>query len=393
MKLRLAMVGACPYPVPQGSQVFLRETALALRARGHEVRLVVYGHGLYPDDTGLPIHRTRRWPGDTTTRSGPNWAKPVLDLNLWWTLRAVCRRHRIDVVHAHNYEGLLVALGSGRPVVYHPHNAMSDELPYYFEGPRRRAMAEWFGRWLDRRVPRRAQRVVAPHRRLAGHLIIRGCAHNRVRVVPPPLEVERFTPAAAGGGRPHVLYAGNLDAYQNLDLLFAAMARVRIEAPDTRLRIATADPIDVVGADVVSVRDFPAVRAELAQDAVFAVPRVSWSGYPIKLLNAMAAGLPVVACESAAYPLTHRESGLVVPDNDAQAFADALRELLNDPRLRAELGRNARAKVARENNPERIAEAIERIDLELLGRAPATPAVPTESPTLETQEEERAPVQ
>ena len=46
MKLRVAMVSACPYPVPQGSQVFLRETALTLLNLGHEVHLVVYGYGV-----------------------------------------------------------------------------------------------------------------------------------------------------------------------------------------------------------------------------------------------------------------------------------------------------------------------------------------------------------
>jgi hypothetical protein len=56
------------------------------------------------------------------------------------------------------------------------------------------------------------------------------------------------------------------------------------------------------------------VQPALAPDAVVACPRVSWSGYPIKLLNAMAAGKAIVACASAAYPLTHERDGLVVPD-------------------------------------------------------------------------------
>ncbi len=67
MSLRIAMVGACPYPVPQGSQVFLRDTARGLRARGHDVHLVVYGYGVGEDTSGLPLHRCARIPGARKT--------------------------------------------------------------------------------------------------------------------------------------------------------------------------------------------------------------------------------------------------------------------------------------------------------------------------------------
>ena len=116
---RVAMVAACPYPVPQGSQVLLRDTALALHDRGHDVHLVVYGYGIGENHTGLPIHRCRHVPGARKTAAGPSLAKPVLDVALAATLRRVVRTHHLDVVHAHNYEGLLVALAAHtRPIVY-----------------------------------------------------------------------------------------------------------------------------------------------------------------------------------------------------------------------------------------------------------------------------------
>ena len=45
MTLKIVMAGACPYPVPQGSQVFLGETARCLAGLDHDVRLLVYGYG------------------------------------------------------------------------------------------------------------------------------------------------------------------------------------------------------------------------------------------------------------------------------------------------------------------------------------------------------------
>lgn len=367
MKLRIALVGACPYPVPQGSQVFLRDNGLALQARGHEVHLVVYGYGQGRDTSGLTIHRCRAIPGEGKTAAGPSLVKPFQDLAMVAKLRRIVTRHRIDVVIAHNYEALLVGLLAGRrPLIYHAHNAMSDELPYYFHGA---AIAHRFGRWLDRTFPRRADRVIVPHQRLAGHLVVRGCLHDRVVVVPPPLRAEDFEVCGTGAALPPVLYTGNLDAYQNLGLLFTAMERVRRRLPEARLEIATADEASFPEATVVPVKGFDSLHQVLAQDSVLALPRVSWSGYPIKLLNAMAAGKAIVACRSAAYPLTHDVDALVVPDDDAGAFADALVRLMTDPKLRKRLGAAARAKVEREHRPEAVGALLEAVVLEALNRS------------------------
>ena len=100
MKLRIALVGACPFPVPQGSQVFIRDNALALQDRGHEVHLVVYGYGEGRDASGLTIHRCRRIPGEGKTAAGPSMAKPFQDLAMVLKLRQVVERHRIDAVIA-----------------------------------------------------------------------------------------------------------------------------------------------------------------------------------------------------------------------------------------------------------------------------------------------------
>jgi glycosyltransferase involved in cell wall biosynthesis len=366
MKLRIALVGACPFPVPQGSQVFIRDNALALQALGHEVHLVVYGYGEGRDTSGLTIHRCRRIPGEGKTAAGPSMAKPFQDLAMVMKLRQVVERHRIDAVIAHNYEALLVGLAAGkRPLIYHAHNAMSDELPYYFRwtaGPAK------LGRWLDRTFPRKADRVIVPHQRLAGHLVVRGCAHDRISVIPPPLRAEDFDVCSAGDALPPVLYTGNLDAYQNLGLLFVAMERVRKRFPEARLQIATAEDASFPDAEVVPVKGFDALHQVLAEDSVLALPRVSWSGYPIKLLNAMAAGKAIVACHSAAYPLTHEVDALIVPDDNVAAFTEALIRLMTDPKLRKKLGAAARAKVEREHQPEAVGKALETVVLEAMGR-------------------------
>jgi len=353
--LRAAFVGACPYPVPQGSQVYLAESARALQRRGHDVRLIAYGHGEGPAPEDLRVVRTPRVPGDTFTRSGPNFAKLLLDPLLIRTIR----REPADVLFAHNFEALLACLlARTAPVIYQAHNAMADELPYYLGG-----WVRPFGLWLDRMLPKRAAAVVAPHELLGEYLIECGCERDQTHVVPPPIDTSVFHEAHARGDDPAVLYTGNVDAYQNLPLLTRAMRQVRVTHPRVRLVVLTHNRDEFPEAETLRAQSFDDMRDQLAHDYILAVPRVSWSGFPIKEINAMAAGLPIVACESAGGSVRHEVDGLLVPDNDEAAFAAALLRLIEDRALRQRMGQSSRERAATRHHPDAIGEQLETIAL------------------------------
>ncbi len=337
--LNVAVVGACPFPVPQGSQVFLGDCARMIRDAGHAAHLVVYGYASGPDPEDLHIHRAWNPPWASRLEAGPSWAKPLQDAVLARRLRDVVRRERIDIVDAHNYEALIVAVLAGtRPLVYHAHNAMADELPHFLGDRAGTAL----GRWLDRTWPRRADWVIAPHARLRDYLVECGCAPERISVIPPSVDVRLFESVSKRVDRPPVLYAGNCDAYQNLGLLDAVMERVRRGIPGAELRIATVAKRTPIPGTLIRTPDTASLDSVLREDSVFVCPRISWSGYPIKLLNAMAAAQAIVCCAGSAHPLTDEQDGLVVPDNDAEAFAEAVTRLLGDAGLRRRLGGNAR---------------------------------------------------
>lgn len=353
------MVGACPFPAPQGSQVLLADTSRALADRGHEVHLVAYGFGKGDTDINVPLHRSRRIPGAKKTSAGPSLAKPFLDGALVTTLRQVMRRYDLEIVHAHNYEGLLVALASRkRPIVYHAHNAMADELPFYFSKAR---WAAGVGRLLDRTVPHRADAVIAPHHALAEYLIAAGCPASKVHVIPPSAGLDAFSVQPASKGLPIMLYTGNLDAYQNLDFLTAVYGQVRQSLPEMRFVIGTAASSEAPDAEVVVTDNIGALQRLLAQDAVFVCPRTSWSGYPIKLLNAMASGKAIVASRSSSHGLEHESSALIVDDHDVEGFAAAVCRLAQEPRMRDSLGAQARKAAETRHAPDVIAQQIERV--------------------------------
>jgi len=342
--LRIVQAAACAFPSPQGSQVYVRGMARALARRGHDVSVVCYGHGMGAPDADYRVIRTPALLGYDKLRAGPDLVKPVLDLALVWRLLGL----HADVVHAHNYEAPLAAslarVWTGTPMVYSAHNTMREELPTYFEGRATQYLLRRVGTLLDRTVPRLADHAIALGPSTVDVLLGLGC--REVTCVPPGVEPDDLRPARPARLPPGawVVYAGNPDRYQDLDVLLAAMHRV----PEARLLLVSASSLDALGAAAppgtrcVRTADFEQVRSLLAAADLAALPRSVCSGYPIKLLNYLGMGLPVVAAAGSARCLP---GVVVVPDRDPAAMARALRLLLADRPRRIALGRRARGHV------------------------------------------------
>ena len=90
-------------------------------------------------------------------------------------------------------------------------------------------------------------------------------------------------------------------------------------------------------------------------------PRVECSGVPQKLGNYMAAGCPIVTFAGSAKHVTHDSTGVVVPNGDINAFADAIVHVIADRSRARRLGDEARAFARAELSWERVAERIEAV--------------------------------
>ncbi len=280
MKLVFAL--AAPFPTHQGTQVYVRGLARALQARGHRVTVVAYDLG--EGDPGVEVIRVPVPRGYQRLRSGPDRHKPWIDLRM----AAALSRVEADVVHAHHVEALAAALlARRRPLVYHGHTLLGEELPCYFAHFRRSLAA--LGHAADRTLPRRADAVVAVAPAGAAAYSRWGC--RDVTVLPPGLDTADFPPATSRREERTLVYAGNSDAYQRLDVLFAAM----VHLPGWKLRVVTHDPTGFPpGTPVIVARSWPEAREAIACADVAALPRTLGGGYPVKLLDYLACGLPVV---------------------------------------------------------------------------------------------------
>lgn len=373
--LRVAMVAACPFPWARGTPTRILRIAEALGRHGHEVHVATYHLGQELPDPPFVVHRIRDVPSYRYTAPGPTLRKLVqLDPLLVRLLRRLHGEVRFDVVHAHHYEGLLVASRAYKtvPIIYDAHTTLAGELPYYPLGlPRwlKRAVGARLDRWL----PRRADRIIAVSDSIRNRLVAIGAAApERIHVIPNGVHWERFNVEHSGrrDGRT-VIFTGNLSPYQRVDLLIDAFARLHARRPEARLMIVTESTFEPYEAlarklgvrDAIDVRNAPFVQqpALLAAASVAVNPRVECDGIPQKLVNYMAAAVPIVSFDGSAVHLQHEATGLRVPNGDTTAMADAIERLLDDPVLAQRLGDAARKQVQRDFSWDGVAARVEQV--------------------------------
>jgi len=391
----IAMVAACPFPANHGSAASIREMSDTLSEMGHAVHIVTYPTG-QKDITVryAKVHRTGPFQPETNARVGPSPEKFLEDLALLRLLRRVIQREHIDIIHAHNYEGALIGVMAKwitrRPLLYNAVNLMSDELAgYNFIRPA--WLANAIARGLDWFVPIFPDHVTAVSPELKEWFVKRGIAERKVDMIPAGIVPEMFDNADPEkirrrhqiDSRAIVMYTGVLNAFQRIDYLLRAFAVVSKQIPDVLLvlvsplvsesherehkklaeRLGISDSIMWIAPH--SLEDLPKY---LALADVTVISRPECPGHPVKLLNYMLAGKPIVCFEGAAKGLRHLHDAFIVPNHDCEALGKGIITLLEDRELAARLAANARTTVLANFDWRVICQKIEDIYDRLLGK-------------------------
>lgn len=149
-------------------------------------------------------------------------------------------------------------------------------------------------------------------------------------------------------------FAARLDRSKNADLLLEAFADVAWEFPLSNLRLAGAgEMLDALRSRAVAlgindkcafVGPYTGVAARndfMRSLDIFVLPSM-FEGIPNSMLEAMAAGLPIIATAVSGVPDAAAGAAMIIPSGSRNALANALQQLLADPGMRSEMGRQAR---------------------------------------------------
>jgi phosphatidyl-myo-inositol alpha-mannosyltransferase len=363
--MRVAL--ACPYAwdAPGGVQTHVRQLAARLRGNGHEVMVVAPAFGRPAEPYVRTVGRPIRIPYNESV--APVAPTP----GARGRVRAALRAFRPDVVHAHEPlvpgVGMFAVRATDRPAIGTFHAFAERSLLFSAAGPMLRPL--W--RRLDARIAVSGAAAAFVRKRFP---------EDGVRVIPNGVEVDLFAtaePASLPGGR-RVLFVNRLDRRKGFPVMVEAFRRLHAARPDALLVVAGD------GRDRGAVRDLrPEVRARVvmlgdvahadlppyhAACEVFCAPATGRESFGIVLVEAMAAGLPVVASDIPGYREVARDGveAILVPARDPGAVAGALDRVLGDPELAAALGAAGRER-ARRFSWDAVAAEVEAVYLEVTG--------------------------
>ena len=360
--MRIALV--CPYAwqASGGVQVHVKNLAERLRDRGHET--VVLAPTITPPtepwvrSVGRPIRVHYR-----------GTVAPIAPLAYRRT-RGALIEFRPDVVHVHEpltpSASMFAAIASKVPVVATVHAYLDRSIAMELAAP------------LLRRVWKRVAVGIAVSEAAASFLR-RALPGAALEIVPNGVDVEAFSAAEPRDDLPagrRILWVNRLDAQKGFPVALAAFSKVLVDVPEATL-VVVGDGKDrealklLTGSALARVEMRGAVPNEEvptyhAACEVFVAPAVGQESFGIVLVEAMAAGIPIVATDIPGYQevLSDGVEGLLVPPRDPEALAAGVVRVLTEPGLADRLGDAGRERARTFDWP----IVVDRLE-ELYGRA------------------------
>jgi phosphatidylinositol alpha-mannosyltransferase len=358
--LKIGIVSPYGYPLPGGVNEHVRYTYEALRTMGHDVWIITSAYGSQRQDEG---HIIRLGYGVAFPANG-SIGRVTLGWRFDQQARELLDTHRFDILHFH--EPFVPFLS---PTVLRQSSTLNIATFHAFGGF---SPSYWIGKQVYNGLVRK----------LHGRIAVSGAARHFIsryfpgeyRIIPNGVNVERFAGAQPyeelRDGTLNILFVGRLEDRKGLHVLLRAYHRLRKRHVDARLLVVGDGPRKREYRRYVAVRRIRDVEflgrvsdkakaRYFASSDIFCAPSTGQESFGIVLLEAMAAGIPIVASDIHGYKnvLQRKQQGFLVEPRNNPALAAALYALAIDPDLRHRLGEAGRKRAA-DFTWERVTEQI-----------------------------------
>jgi phosphatidylinositol alpha-mannosyltransferase len=359
--VKVGLVSPYVYPLPGGVTQHVRYLYENLRLRGHDVRILTSSHGLQRASEGDVI------------RIGKGFSMPVngsvgtitLSPRFVSQVRDMLERERFDLLHFHEpfvpfLSPIILRLSTSVNIAtFHAYGGFS---PSYEFG---------------------SKVMKGEAARLHGRIAVSGAAKHFIdryfpgeyKVIPNGVDVDRFRRAVPlarwQDGTSNLLFVGRHEPRKGLLDLLKAYRILRKTGCQCRLLVVGTGPLSREARRYVATRRLQGVeflgrvsdeeKAQLYRTAdVYVSPATGGESFGIVLLEAMAAGTPIVASDIHGYKgvLRRGREGLLVPPREPKELAAAIARLLRDDELRTEMGLAGTAR-AQEFSWERVTAKVD----------------------------------
>ena len=347
--LKIGLVSPFDYAFPGGVNDHVRNLAAQFQSWDHSVHIIAP----CSDPTQVAASNFIRMGRPVPVPSNGSIARVSLSVWLRPRIKRVLREQAFDVVHVHNpFSGLVPAyvLGQSNAVNVATFHLFGARYLFRIGGTK---LAMHYFRKLHGRIA-----VSEPNRDYISRYF-----PGDYEVIPNGIRVDDFADGVEPfphlrDGMINLLWVGRLERRKGLKYLMAAYSRLKWQWPNLRLLIVGPGKPDGDSQRIISERNLQDVvfvgavsdedKARYYKSAdIYCSPATGKESFGIVLLEAMAAGKPIVASAIPGFSsvITHGEEGLLVPPRDDEALAEAIATLLKDPSLRATLATNGERRV------------------------------------------------
>jgi glycosyltransferase involved in cell wall biosynthesis len=358
--MRILLLAPHPFFQDRGTPLAEKSLLEFLSGEGHDVDVLTYHEG---EDVVFPrcrIYRIPRIPGVRNLRPGFSLKKVVCDAVMFWSAARLMRRERYHLVHAVE-ESVVIAGLLGKifkiPYIYDMDSSLAEQLVETF--PVASPMAPLL-RSVERRAVRGSRGVIAVCRAVED--VARGHAPDvfvaRIEDCTLLSDDRAEDPPSLPAGGPTIMYVGNLERYQGIDLLLEAFARVVPRVPDVRLVVVGGSPEAIAAyaarAAALKIGDrvhwagpqsVRSLGAYLRQADVLVSPRLQGQNTPMKIYSYLDSGRPVVATRIPTHTQVLDDEIAQLVEPSPEGMAEGIVALLRDPSRRAAIAARAKARV------------------------------------------------
>ena len=352
--MKIALVSPYDYPYPGGVTEHIAALDKCFRTLGHDTRIIAASS---TNEDVLGEHVIKVSGAVSPVHYSGSIARITLSPQVYRRVKKILRDEKFDIVHVHEPTAPILSL----IVLRHSHALNVGTFHAYRES---NVLYEYMRPLLQRVFNRLDGRIFVSE---AVREYITQYFPGDYAIIPNGIDCERFASPAIqpidqfNDGRPNILFVGRMDKRKGFRHLLRAYPHIKEEIPNARLIVVGAfddgdkaqflryarthklHGVHFVG--YVSPEELPRYYRTAN---IFCAPNTGFESFGIILLEAMAAGVPIVASDITGFRavLQNGAEGLLVPPENARAISRAIVDLLRDPTRCAEMGARGKHKAA-----------------------------------------------
>jgi glycosyltransferase involved in cell wall biosynthesis len=376
--VRVLVIAPHPFFEERGTPIAVRAVLETLSELGHELHVLTYHIGQDLQVPNCHVHRIPRIPGVSEVPPGLSFKKLLCDAVLSAKCLKLVRQIDFDLIHAMEeaaFLAMIVKRMRGTPYVYDMDSALALQ-----------ALEKWpplkvfrpLMIWLERLAIRDSFAVLAVCRLLEeralaaapGTLVERLEDMSTLPHAMPPTEDLR---GELGFSGPIVLYVGNLERYQGIDLLLSAFGQIVNQLSDVHLVVIGGRSEHIrhyskrarqLGIDqrthFVGPKPHALLKGYLVQADVLASPRISGINTPMKIYSYLDSGTPVLATRLPTHTQVLDDEIAFLAEPTAEGLAESLLSVFSDEDRRSKIAAEARVRVRDEYSREAFQRKLGR---------------------------------